>query len=79
MKDTQVAAVVAPAGISLSPAEPRLFGGAASLEDKTEVSSQMKKRHAPSVRLATKCQLREREDVHFRPPLCYPLPAAPLS
>jgi hypothetical protein len=24
-------------------------------------------------------QLREREDVHFRPPLCYPLPAAPLS
>jgi len=23
-------------------------------------------------------QLREREDVHFCPPLCYPMPAAPL-
>jgi hypothetical protein len=24
-------------------------------------------------------QLREREDVHFRPLLCHPMPAAPLS
>jgi len=54
MKDTRVAAVVVPAGISVSSAEPRLYGGASSLEDKTEVSSQMRKRHVSSVRLAPK-------------------------
>jgi hypothetical protein len=46
---------------------------------KTEVSTQME-RHASSVRLVTSRQMRVvRGHAHFRPLLCYPLPAAPLS
>ena len=46
---------------------------------KTEVSTQMK-RYASSVRLVTSRQMRVvRRHAHFRPLLCYPMPAAPLS
>ena len=78
MKDTQVDAVIAPAGISVSQTEPRLCGGAASPDDKMEVSSQME-RYLSSVRLLTSRQLQVRMGAQVRPLLCYPLPAAPLS
>ena len=47
---------------------------------KTEVRTQMEQRYASSVRLVSSCQMRVvRRHAHFRPLLCYPLPAAPLS
>jgi hypothetical protein len=46
---------------------------------KTEVRTQMK-RYASSVRLLTSRQMRVvGRHAHFRPLLCYPMPAAPLS
>jgi hypothetical protein len=46
---------------------------------KTEVRTQME-RYASSVRLVTSRQMRVvGRHAHFRPLLCYPLPAAPLS
>ena len=54
-------------------------GMALQLLRKPEVRTQMK-RYASSVRLLTSRQMRVvGRHAHFRPLLCYPMPAAPLS
>ena len=56
----------------------RTFAMALHPSRKTEVSSRME-RYVSSVRLLTSRQPQVRMGTRFRPLLCYPLPAAPLS